>query len=98
MLNHGGLTIEYTPGDSFETGDPENPRSRAEAREDAIKQFQRAAQAATIPQIVALTQQLLGFLIQFRAVGGTMAGSPIPNQLREAADFMEDVGTAGASG
>jgi hypothetical protein len=94
----GDLTIQFNPGDSYTFGEaqpeapePEKERSRGEARAEAIAQFRAAAQRATMPNIHQCTQQLLALLIQFKALGGSMTDSPIPNQLREAADFMEDL-------
>ena len=65
--------------------------SKAEARAEAVRKFQEAAQKSTLPAIQQLATQLLAMVIQYKGVGGTLAGSDLANQLREAADFMEDV-------
>ena len=95
-MNISNLQVAWYPGQSYANPDPaasepEKKKTRSEARADAIKQFQKAAQSATIPAIEQQVQQLIGLLIQFKAVGGSMAGSVLVNQLREAADFMEDL-------
>lgn len=93
-MNVGNVHIQFVPGSTYDeaTAGPERPKkSKAEARADAIDQFKKSAQQAVLPSIHNAAQQLLALLIQYRALDGTMAGSPIPNQLREAADFMEDL-------
>lgn len=93
-MNVGNVYIQFVPGSTYEeaAADPEQPKkSKAEARADAIGQFKKSAQQAILPNIHKAAEQLLALLIQYRALDGTMAGSPIPDQLREAADFMEDL-------
>lgn len=95
-MNINGLYVTYNPGDTYtfadsdpEATEPQKERTRGEARAAAIEQFKKGAQASTLPNIQQAAVNLLGLLIQYKALGGNMIDSPIPNQLREAADFME---------
>lgn len=88
--------ITFVPGSTYanaepEASEPQKERTRGEARADAIKQFQRTAQGQMVPEITKITHQLLATLIQFKALGGSMAGHSLVAQIREAADFMEDL-------
>jgi hypothetical protein len=94
-----GLTITFEAGDSYEDLPPlggqetaeEAAKRRAQKRQDAVKQFQKAAQASTRGAIEPLVQQLLALCLQLRALGGSGTETGIPNKLREAADFLEDL-------
>jgi hypothetical protein len=101
-ISVGGLTYEYEPGQTYlyppqnPPGDPEpteeeKERSRADARAQAVKQFQKVASGSTLEAIEQTVQVLFAQLIQFRALNGTAAGHPLPAQLREAADYLEDL-------
>lgn len=95
-MNLGTMTINFNAGDTYQYAEPEatepqKERSRGEARQAAIEQFRKAAQSQTLPQIRQTALQLIGLLIQFKAVGGSMSGDALVDQLREAADFMEDI-------
>lgn len=92
----GTLYIPYNPGDTYadaepEASEPQKEKSRGEARAAAIEQFKKAARDQTLPGIQQAAANLLALLIQYKALGGNMADTPLPDQLREAADFMEDV-------
>jgi hypothetical protein len=57
----------------------------------AVKQFQKVASGSTLEAIEQTVQILFAQLIQFRALNGSAAGHPLPAQLREAADYLEDL-------
>lgn len=100
-INIGGIPFEYEPGSTYVTwngppGQPEPTReekeqSRADSRAQAIKRFQEVAAGQTFGAIEKTVQQLFALLIQFRALNGSAAGGPLPEQLREAADYLEDM-------
>jgi hypothetical protein len=103
-INVGGILFEYEPGSTYlqftprVEGEPEPPaeekeQSRADARAEAIKRFQTIASNQTLEAIAQTVQILFAQLIQFRALNGTLSqgGQRLPAQLREAADYLEDL-------
>lgn len=99
-INVGGLSFEYDPGQTYyypaEQGKPEpSPeeaaRDRAEKRAEAVKRFQETASNSTLEAIDHTIQVLFAQLIQFRALNGSAVGHPLIAQLREAADYLEDL-------
>lgn len=101
-INVGGILFEFEPGSTYlrftprAEGEPEpapedKERSRAGERAEAIKRFQTIASNQTLQAIEKTIQVLFAQLIQFRALNGSAVGLPLPNQLREAADYLEDL-------
>lgn len=93
----GGIVIDYEVGDSYKKKSgamgmrsPE-AEERHEAREEAIKEFRAKAQETTRGQIAQATSAAVGLCIQLRALGGSFGDSNLASQLRELADFMEDL-------
>lgn len=86
-LDIGGIIIEFDAGESYES---DEPKARADARQEAIKQFREGAATASRGQIHKSVDILIALCVQLRAVGGV--GTPdLANKLREAADFLEDL-------
>lgn len=86
----GGLEINFEPGQSYTHTDG-TEQSRAEARIAAVKLFQEAVAKSTRPQLKQAVAQVLALVIQLRGVNGSAADTGLGAQLREAADFLEDL-------
>lgn len=95
-MSINGQVLDYEPGCTYEPRDgvrteEEAKKERADGRLYAIEQYKKAAQASTRGQIDQAVGQLLALCLQLRALGGSGSGSGLPEKLREAADFLEDL-------
>lgn len=86
-LDIGGIIIEFDAGDSYQYNDAQ---SKADARQEAIKQFREGAAKASRGQLHKSVDILIALCVQLRAVGG-VGDTDLANKLREAADFLEDL-------
>jgi hypothetical protein len=89
-LSIGGIELDYQPGDTYDDSKYDTDQSRAERRQRAIEEFKDAACRTTRGQIHGCCGQLLALIVQLRAMGG-VGDTSLANQLREAADFLEDL-------
>jgi hypothetical protein len=80
----------YSNPDPF-GGFEQEKKSKAEARENLVDQFKTAAQSASKAQIYNTINQLMAHLVQFCAVGGSTAGTEIPEMMKGCLAFMEDL-------
>lgn len=98
----GDVEIDFEPNDSnAEIGEkqkdgsvkyrPMTKEERHEERAKAVKQFRSVMQKQVMEQIEQQAQILCALLIQLRAVGGSMAGTELPNLLQEQIEFMQDI-------
>jgi hypothetical protein len=98
-INVGGIAVQFTPGETYEDEpvaaeqetEQERAKRRAERRIEAVEGFRKTAQASTCAQMEPLVGQLFAMCIQLRALGGTGTQTNLPQKLREAADFLEDL-------
>lgn len=93
-----GIAIDHEPRQTHDAPPHSEQRTaeeaaheRAERRIKAVEQFQKGAQASTLAQMAPLVTQLIAMCVQLRALGGTGYATNLPNKLREAADFLEDL-------
>lgn len=89
-LTVAGMPIDFDPGQTYTHTDG-TEQSKADARIAAVKLCQDAIARTTRGALTQAVAQVTALSIQLRAVNGSAADTSLGHQLREAADFLEDL-------